>query len=388
MTKDRLRIAYLCDYSPLNPNLYSGGNARIYGALQKHVGDVTILDEGWGLAEPVRRLILAMPDAINLRARWRVHLMLRHIIARSVRKQLEAGAFDVVFCAYSLQSLAGVHIPDGAVSVYCSDATQTTYKRSEVGQSFQSYLSVSRVLDPWFAAREAEVLDKTDVLLWPTEWLRAGAEEHLNVPPGKAQVVPWGANLDTPPDRGSTAPMTAGGPVRLLFVGRDWWAKGGPMAREVTQALNARGIEARLSVIGTHPPEEQRASCMDIIGPLDKSKAEEMAQFEAAFRAAHFLINPSFESYGFAYCEAAAYSLPAISLKVGGVPVRDGINGHAFEQGVTASEIAERIAAYAADPNAHTALRASSRTEFEERLNWDAWGQQVSALLKRNTATR
>ncbi|MEM9579103.1 MAG: glycosyltransferase family 4 protein [Pseudomonadota bacterium] len=379
---DRLKIAYLCDITPLDPNLYSGGNARIYQALQKHAGDVTILGNGWHLAEPVRRLMHRLPEAVNLRLRWRMHLLLSRIIARGVQAELRRGKFDVLFCAYSFQSLARLEPPKGMPIAFTSDATPTTYKMSEVGQSFGSFLSASRYLDPWVTAHEARIMRRADLLLWPTEWLRGGAEQHLGVARGKAHVVPWGANIDWVDAADPGPALGPNKPLNLLFVGRDWFAKGGPMAHEVLKALLDRGIDARLTVIGTVPPEAHQHPAMQIIPQLDKSVSDEMSRFATCFRNAHFLINPSFESYGFAYCEAAAYGLPALSLNVGGVPVRNGINGHMFDADAPASDFADCIARYVKTPSDHAKLRASSRAEYEAVLNWDAWGQRAATLLR------
>jgi hypothetical protein len=75
-TVPRLKIAYLCDMSPIETWTYSGGNAEIYRALQEHVGDVEILDNQWVGLDFLRKALHRMPEAINLRARWRVHLLL------------------------------------------------------------------------------------------------------------------------------------------------------------------------------------------------------------------------------------------------------------------------------------------------------------------------
>lgn len=382
MSDRPLKIAYLCDITPLDPNLYSGGNARMYQALQRHAGEVTILSNSWHLAEPLRRLMHALPEALNLRLRWRLHLALGRIIAGGVQRDLRKGDFDVLFCAYSFQSLAGLRTPPGMITAFTADATPTIYKQSEVGQSFGSYLSASRYLDPWVARHEARIMAQTDLLFWPTEWLREGSEHLLGVPKGKAHVIPWGANIAPVAEQTTTAPLAAGQPIKLLFVGRDWFAKGGPLAREVLQDLRARGHDARLTVIGATPPDDHISDGMQIVGGLDKAIPDQMAQFEAQFRAAHFLINPSFESYGFAYCEAAAYGLPALSLKVGGVPVREGINGHAFAPDASPARFADRIEHYVQNPERHADLRRTSRLEYDTRLNWDAWGQQVAQILR------
>jgi glycosyltransferase involved in cell wall biosynthesis len=97
---------------------------------------------------------------------------------------------------------------------------------------------------------------------------------------------------------------------------------------------------------------------------------------------------PSFESYGFAFCEAAAYGLPALCLRVGGVPVRDGITGHALPPGSGVEQFAARIFDYLDAPERYAQLSASARSEYENRLNWDAWGAQTAQLLREAVARK
>ena len=380
--KHRFKIAYLCDFSPLDTNSYSGGNARILKALEAHVGDVQILDAGWGLAEPLRKLCHMLPEALNLRLRWRLHVLLGPIIARHVQKQLRAGDFDVLFCAYSFQSLKNVRAPEGMMTVFTADATPTIYKHSEIGRRFGSYFALSRWLDPLFRRAERGVLMGCDLCLWPTEWMKTGAEEVYDLPQDKGQVIPWGANVDDPGPSDLAPSLAADQPLKLLVIGRDFYAKGGACALEAIEYLRQKGIDARLDIIGQTPPEVESLEFVTAHGHLNKAKPGEMQRFEAVLRAAHFLIQPSFESYGFAFCEASAYGLPSLCLRVGGVPVRDGVNGHALPLGSGGSDFAQIIERYLNDPEGYAALRASARGEYEAHLNWPAWGRSVySALL-------
>jgi len=377
----RLKIGYLCDISPLDRNLYSGGNARIHDALQRHVGDVTILSNSWHAAEPVRRLVHAMPEAINLRARWRLHLMLSRIIARGVQRELAQGQYNVLFGAYSFQSMRHIRPPCRMVKVFTADATPTTYKRSVVGQSYGSMLSLSRYLDPLVLRAERQIFSGLDLMLWPTEWLKSGADALYDLNEAQSLVVPWGANIDAPEAETTPLPLVRGAPVRLLFIGRDWEAKGGPLVRQVVERLRNQGVDARLSVIGATPPDTDTRDHIETLGELNKSDPAQMARFETAMRSAHFLVMPSFESFGFAFCEASAYSLPALCLRVGGVPVTDEINGHALPLGAEPADFAEIIMRYLNDPDDYAALRRSARIEYETRLNWDSWGQRVAEIL-------
>ncbi|MEM6499679.1 MAG: hypothetical protein AAF709_23535 [Pseudomonadota bacterium] len=241
-----IKIAYLCDRSPDETWSYSGGNSRILRELRSHVGDVTVLKTGWHDADLVRRFIDKLPQEISARARWRMQLFLSKTISRGVTRELSADKFDVLFCPYSFHSLANLDLPYPMLSVHTSDATPTTYKRSEIGQSFGSYLSLSRLFDPTILRFEKKVFQTTDLLLWPSHWLKESADKLYNLDDQSSIVVPWGANIEAPLRRNLKIDDPIDGRLELLLVGRDWFAKGGPLAFEVLQLLLAQGISASI----------------------------------------------------------------------------------------------------------------------------------------------
>jgi glycosyltransferase involved in cell wall biosynthesis len=382
VTETRLRIAYLCDFSPLDPYMYSGGNARMYQALCDHAGEVKILPQSWGMAEPVRRAIRRMPDAVSLRLRWRAHLALSPLAARRIRTELARDRYDVLFCAYSFQSLSRLEAPYPLVRAFSSDATPTIYRTSEIGQAHPPKFPGGRKLDGWIESREREVLRGTDVAFWPSNWLKREADARYGLDPASSLIVPWGAGLAEPPPPPGARPISRDRPVELLLIGRDWFAKGGPVAFDTMTRLRARGIDARLTVIGCVPPDAHRNGHVTVHPQIDKTVPEQLALFETTLAQAHFLVQPSFESYGFAFCEASAHGLPSLCLDVGGVPVRDGVNGHALPPGSEVADFADRIMAYLEAPDSYAALSRSAYREFEQRLSWDAWGRTVAAELR------
>lgn len=387
MTEERLRIAHLCDLSPLDRTLYSGGNARIFDALQRHAGDVTILPQHWGAAEPLRRTIERLPERWTIRLRWRAHFALRHAIGKAAGQALQEGGFDVVFGAYSLPAFSGVPVPKGVVGAFTSDAVQTVYRLSEIGQQFDRAGGIGAALDGWVERREHAALHRADLLLWPSDWLSEAVTARYGTDPARAHVVPWGANIAPPPPPAPRR-LAPDKPVQLLVIGRDWWAKGGPVAFDCMTALRKGGIDARLTVIGCTPPEFHRSEHVTVHPQLNKAIPEELQSFEDAIAAAHFLVQPSYESYGFAFCEASAMGLPALCLRVGGVPIRDGVNGHALPVGAPPGQFAALIRRYLDDAPAYAALCASARREYEAHLNWDAWGMRTATLLRAAVAQK
>ena len=314
--------------------------------------------------------------------------MLAPLIARKVRKDLGRKQYDVLFAAYSFHALFRVRPPYPMVVAYTSDATPTVYKSSEIGQSFGSFFGPSRWIDPLIKRAETRTFHAADLLFWPSNWMRDGANAEYDLDPKTSLTVPWGANI-TPPDQ-IDPPPTIGPdhPLNLLFLGRDWFAKGGPLVMETLSVLRERGIDTRLTVVGCEPPAEVERTHMSVYSSLNKAVPEELTQFQMLFQRAHFMVMASMESYGFAFCEASAYGVPSICSRIGGVPVRDGVNGHAVPLGGSASDFADIIQSYVTDAQRYVALRASSRREYEEHLNWPAWGAEIKAHLVQAIAER
>lgn len=383
-----LRIAYLCDRTPQDRNAYSGGNARMHDALTRHAGAVTVLSQGWGRLEPVRSAIARMPWSVQMRLRWRAHLALAGEIARGVSAELATGRYDAVFCAYSLWSLHRLEVPAETVLAFSSDTTQSVFQSSELGAHFNPRFRPTRVFDGWVERCERTALNRADLCFWPSVWQKTLADGRYGLSAERSILVPWGANIDAPPARQAPPPIGRDRPLRLLLIGRDWFAKGGPMAFDTMQALRASGVDARLTVIGCVPPEFHVNEWVTVHPSLDKAVPAELRQFNAAFAEAHFLIQPSLESYGFAFCEASAFGLPALCLRQGGVPVVEGRNGHALAPGSGPDAFAAAIQRYLDAPARYEDLSRSARREYEDRLNWDAWASRVTALMAQAAARK
>ena len=377
----RLKIAYLCDHSPKLTWSHSGGNTRLYNALQKHVGDVTILSNSWGAVNCVRKLVEKLPLSINLRARFRIHLLLSRIIARHVAKELAKGEYDVLFCPYAYFCLANLKLPYPIVTVFSSDSTYWAYKYSKVGAAFGSFFSFSRMFDSAIFRAEREVYRSTDLCLWPSSWIKRSADTLYGLSESQSHMVHWGANI-APPDESSLRiqnPITD--EVKLLLVGRDWVPKGGPAVVKILLALQSQGVRAHLTVVGCTPPESDMHENMTVYPQLNKEDPSEYATFTNLYRTSHLFVMPSYEAYGFAFCEASAYGLPSICLDVGGVPVKDGVNGRQLPDGASTEDFVKIITEYTNNAEKYQALRESTRGYYEEHLHWDAWGRKTRDLM-------
>ena len=140
-------------------------------------------------------------------------------------------------------------------------------------------------------------------------------------PAEKVHVVGMGPNHTPAPEGpggGGGAPAAgADAAPRFLFVGREWERKHGPLLLRAFARLRAEIPDARLDLVGGHPPVS--APGVTGHGPLALDRPDEAARVSALFGAATCFVMPSeVEPFGLAYIEAAVAGVPSIATSVGG----------------------------------------------------------------------
>lgn len=286
---------------------------------------------------------------------------------------------DVVFApagsAFAWNTPA--HIP----LVYTSDAT---FKL--IDGYHPSYRNLSPAARRTSDELERRTIARADLLLYPTQWAADSAIKDYGADHAKVHVIPWGANLEETPDRDSILGPRKPGPCRLLFVGNNWKEKGADVAVETLGELQARGIEAELTIVGCSPPKlPMGKGKWKIFHHLDKNEPRQWAVLDQLYRDADFFILPTrADCYGIVFCEAAAYGVPSIAPDTGGVPgvVNSGWNGFLMASEATPSDYAYIIEGYFSNMQRLNQLKQLSRNAFETRLNWQVWGKRVSELIK------
>lgn len=237
-----------------------------------------------------------------------------------------------------------------------------------------------------FSERESLALERRALLnasltIYSSEWAADAARRAEPAAARTVEVLPFGINFPQAP--APPAPRSfPSGPVKLLFIGVHWENKGGPIAHEALLELERRGIAAQLIVCGCEPPARAHHPNMIREGFLDKNVPAELERLQHHLRTADFLIVPTrFEAYGIVFCEAAAYGVPALGTRTGGVPtiVQDGLTGFLFDLEEGGVAYAERIAQLMNEPAEWQVLRGNARKRYEEVLNWSAFVQGLLA---------
>ena len=232
--------------------------------------------------------------------------------------------------------------------------------------------------------KEKKVLNKYTSIVYSSEWTKQNTIEYYGINPKKIHVVEFGANIPCPENWQLNINTSL---CNLVFIGRNWLKKGGDKVLGAYNKLKSEGFLCTLTIIGSVPPEiPEDDKDLTIIPFLDKSKPEHLERLCKILYYSHFLVLPTeFDAFGIVFCEASAYGVPSIAADVGGVsqPVREGKNGFLLPATATAEDYANKIKSVFLDKDSYIKLRASSRHEYETRLNWNVWGEKINKILEK-----
>ncbi|BAU65840.1 glycosyl transferase group 1 [Stanieria sp. NIES-3757] len=236
---------------------------------------------------------------------------------------------------------------------------------------------------------EQNTLDRCKLAIYASDWAAQTAIEYYGADLNKVKVVPFGANIDASPTFDEVKYLIEARPsnlCKLLFLGVDWYRKGGDIALKVAEKLNNAGLDTELTVVGCEPIVDGTVpSFVKPLGFISKSTANGKKRINQLIAESHFLILPSkAECYGVVFCEANSFGVPCISRKVGGIPtiIKTNINGKLFNQDAEVSQYCQYISDLFVNYSQYQQLAFSAFNEYQTRLNWNVTVNTVKNLLR------
>ncbi|MES2492632.1 MAG: glycosyltransferase family 4 protein [Pseudomonadota bacterium] len=370
-----MRIAYIAIASPHDRASWSGVPWYSYHEVKRRYPDTHVID-----TPRLDKLITRLAPL----ARAGVLVSREPLVAKAfsahVDRRLAAIAPDAVVAVGAAHKIAYIR-PKWPV-VYLADALF-----GPIINYYDQYRSLNARTRRVGEIMQRSVVDRCNVLMMTSQWGVDTAAESYGLPPERFLMTPYGANLEVDP---GFQPPAGDGPLRLLFVGYAWERKGGPLALEIWRELRRRVGDAEFHIVGCEPPEAAGLEGVHVHGPLRKSVPDEYQRFVRLFAESSFFLMPSRqEAFGLVYAETAAFGRPAVAIATGGVTtvVRDGVTGLLLPPGAGPGDYADRILAAWTDPPAYQALCRAARQDYEERLNWNAWGERLEVALRRATTS-
>jgi glycosyltransferase involved in cell wall biosynthesis len=367
-----LKIGFLSAHNYFDHNASSGTPYRMYQALKNQ--NIEIINLGypyevsfWGKLK--KRLF---GTSLSVSGNLSDNIVQWKKFSKLIQKQLKNKPCDVIFAPFASREVA--FLETNIPIIYSSDITFRLlegYYRSDLSENESK----------WREKVELSAISKSRRLIYPSQWAAQSAINDYQGDVNQIKIIPYGANLDNPPEREEVLQRRKSlSPCRLLFIGKNWQRKGGDIAVETLKILNSRNIDTELVMIGSVPPSPIDDPKLKIIPFLDKNSPQQRQQFEQLFWDSNFLLFPTrADCSPISICEANAFGLPVISSNVGGIPdiITEGKNGYLIDVSATAEDYANSIQQLVENPHDYEELMINARNEYETRLNWDKWAEQM-----------
>ena len=364
---------------PYSMKSWSGIPFSLREALGRHVDRLTVFRPSRPSRNPidVARRLRHYKDPLRYPL-WMTRATLKKN-AREVQAQIDRVNPDAVL-SISSQCVAFLDRPGKPVFLFC-DAPWLAWQEAYTGPRTRPLRMA------WFAEQEANAARRLDGLFFGSAWavaeamrLYAGGERLRE----RLHVTSLGSNLIPDRPREEVVQYVASrkkDEIELLYVGKDWERKGGPLAVEVAGLLHARGQKVRLHIVGCSPDlaPETRAY-VTVHGLLYQNNPVQKAALLGLFERSHFFIVPTTaECFGIVFAEAQAFALPPISRAVHAVPsvIVDGKTGVLMDPAAPASDYVERILTLWQNQSAYREMALAGRDRFEQLLNWDQTAESI-----------
>ena len=381
MTPEKLKVAYLSPRDPRSKLSWSGTMFYMNESMMQNVGEVYVLGP---YDPPVITFILKVYRKI-LKFLFRKNFnfayssLLTFSAARFFDRQIKSCNPDVIVAVSSTPFTSKLRTSLPIIIIDDINFSQLLNYYDNYSNLPDRSIKIGHELT-------SKAYKKSAAVVFSSEWSKKSTIDVYDIPEEKIHVISFGANLDKIADRSEALHKKISGEVKLLFIGVDWYRKGGYIAFEALKDLNSQNIPVTLTVCGCVPPDKFRHDKMKIIPFLNKNNPEDFTQLFKIYLETHFLIIPTrADCTPIVFCEANSFGVPVVTTDTGGVSavIEDGINGILHQVDDDGFKYAETIKYYYNNPKAYNELVQNSRNTFENRLNWISWGHSIKKLSEK-----
>jgi len=229
---------------------------------------------------------------------------------------------------------------------------------------------------------EAKSVNNCDYLFVPTIWAKEQLLEIGKKPAKGVLVWPFGANL--------TLKVTAekflddlelrlnSKTIKIVSIMTDWERKRGDLLVKVGNRLMEFGLDCTIEIIGldSHLKVESQNVKTIFHGRLDKNKNSDAKKYDEIMSCATYFCMPSGgEAFGMSLCEAAAYGLPLIGSKNGGISeiIIENYTGCYLNDDNDILAVSQWIINSWTSKGIYRAISLQARLDYINRLNWDSF---------------
>ena len=368
---------------PLDPATFSGLSRRMFGQLATQgvsITPVATRDLRWhdalrgavrprallGRAAADRRTPLVDPDWMWSRRGF-------DRLSDRLARRLAAVPTEVPVLQVGTQVDPGRAHP--ARRVLC--ITDCTVVQALEADEFSVSRASPRIQQEAIACQRQVFAACTRVLVL-SAWAGRSVVDDYGIDPSRVVVVGAGANLADPLPRRTDVDRPS-----VLFVGRDWEQKGGPLLLEAFRLARRRVPTARLVIVGCTPRLEAEPG-VEVVGVLDRSDPASDARLRRLYaEATCFALLSRFDAFPNVLLEAGVSGLPVVSTDTGSraEAVVDGVTGR-LVAGRDPGTVADALVSLLDDPGRAAAMGRAGAARVAELFTWPVVGRRVLDALE------
>ncbi|WP_168186890.1 glycosyltransferase family 4 protein [Elizabethkingia sp. JS20170427COW] len=294
------------------------------------------------------------------------------ISSRLLKKEIKKREFDILFAPISAGIIPFLKIKQPII--YLNDANAAQLFNYNI--MFTGFGWLSKKITCYL---EKKTMQNAKVNVFSTFWAANYAVQHYKIPKKKVIVNMFGTNMFIPKNNEYTQDV---GTFNILFFAGRWELKGGPIAYEAYKILKQKYPNILFTIVGCTPNLQDPD--VKIIPFINKNTADGIHKIHKILTQTNILLLPTRnEAYGVVFCETAAFGIPSISTKTGGVPeiIVEGKTGYTLPLDAGAEEYAQIIENLILHPEQLQELSKNARQRYEEVLNWKVWGEKMKEVI-------
>lgn len=358
------KLVGVIDEEPFATQTWSGSSLHFFGALQRR----DVLHRAIS-ARPsnVSRVLYKALSVQTRKSHWRFryHLNLGYYRQMTAAARRQIAAMDPMQYQVILQIGAWYDMTrwPGKKVVSYHDGNLAALLASPYGHPLIHRRHTDAAL-----RYERELYSRLDLIMPMSQWLADSFVRDNGVAPSK--VVPVGAGVNLPRIRSLDSKDYSA--PRILFVGKAFERKGGPVLLRAFARVRREIPNAELTIIGPELPDAPKGvRCLGFVSKGDAAGVERLLdEYE---RASVFVMPSLYEPYGIVFAEAMAHRLPCIGADNCAIPeiIKHGETGYVVpvRDEIT---LANRLVELLRDPLACRQMGDNGYDKYRREHTWDA----------------
>ena len=354
---------------------YSGIPKYLFAALEKCADIVAYVNtrqlRSWDVLDSMLDFYKIRKygrPGINANWLWSKKTLTR--LSDRVEKQLrKVGEFDSF-----LQVGTHVKVQIDGVKSYCL-LDMTVLQGIKSKQFSPARLKRSRTAEA--VETQKKVFDTCSRIFTTSEWVKQSIICDYGIDMQKVFVVGGGVSMFENVDIACKLPNH-----NILFIGRDWQRKGGPILLEAFAMVNQYLPDSKLTIIGCSPAVSHRN--VVIIGDLDKTDPRQMSVMHEALLNATVLCVPSvFEPLGLCFLEAQYYGVVPVTFwgEARDEAIQDGITGILVRER-SPQAVSEAILGLLKNPNRTKQMGVTGYDYCRKGFTWVCVANKVMRFIR------